>query len=505
MKGESFHMSSKNLRNKITKSSLIILIFTILGIPFSYLSRMLLSRALSQEMFGLFYAVIAFFSLLATYNDLGFGYSVSYLVPKFKSRKDLSKLWNTFLYDLLIETGTSIILGAVVYFSANWIADSYFSSAESVSLLRLGIIYFISHSITSALRSLFVGLEDEKVYSSINIINYLITAIGTGFLYLFTSSSTPTYFLFWSLSHVLTALIVLITFMKKYSYMIKKTLWNGDLFKKMFAFAGPSLMATTFGTIVRSSDVFFLTIFTGLTAVGGYNVIVPTTTLPQTLLSPIQTSFLPLISALNEKAPEQISQITEKVLKTVPIIATYFCLYIILYPNALIQTLFGSKWVKLTIGPLRILAIATIFNVTSGFLGVISSGLGLIKEKMQLSIVLVTISLLSGTILIRSHGLIGAAWGAIIIHLFGVIINLFLISRKVKYNLPINLYIKLFSFSGAVILLTNFLKFRINGIFEIIISGMIYTIIFSLFIFFQQEIRNDIWETIKLVGHRLLK
>ena len=81
--------TTEKLRSKLTKSSITVVLLALIGAPLGYGIRMILSRTLEPEMFGLMYAVIALFALLSEYNDLGFGYSVSYLIPKFLKKMEL--------------------------------------------------------------------------------------------------------------------------------------------------------------------------------------------------------------------------------------------------------------------------------------------------------------------------------------------------------------------------------------------------------------------------------
>ncbi len=487
------------LRSKITKSSATIVLLALATAPLGYFIRMLLSRSLSVEMFGLFYAVIALFTAISTYNDLGFGFSVSYLLPKFKQDKQFTKLWNTFIYDLIIETGTAVLISLGIFFSVNWIATHYFHTSAAVPLLQLGIIFFIAHSITSAFRKFFVGMEQEKIYGSIDFIYYSIVLIGTAGLYFLTNASIITYFFFWSLGYVLTSLIVVFLFLKKYSQFLRIPTWDGDLFKHMVSYATPTLLSTSFGTIIRSTDVFFLTIFTGLTAVGGYSIVIPIVNIPQILLAPVRTSLFPLISGLYERSPEQVGQITEKILKVVPLIAFYFCFFIFLIPAPIIQTLFGSKWMELAAQPLRIISLSFIVNLTASFLGVVVSGLGLVKQRMYFSIFSSAMSIIIGLTLIRLFGLLGAAWGGAILFSFSLFIQLFLIRSKVTFKIPFVLYLKLLMFGAALLFIFTFFDLAIRGLFQIFLLGMTYSALMAIFVFTQKELRNDVILTFRQV------
>ncbi|MDO8610907.1 MAG: oligosaccharide flippase family protein, partial [bacterium] len=100
----------KKLTQRIFKGSAIVLFFAILSSPIGYLLRIFYSQTLSIENFGLLYAVLALFTTLATYNDLGFGYSTSYFIPKYFKKKYYQKCWLLYKYDQFIEVGTSVLI-----------------------------------------------------------------------------------------------------------------------------------------------------------------------------------------------------------------------------------------------------------------------------------------------------------------------------------------------------------------------------------------------------------
>ncbi len=491
------------LRGKITKSSITILLFALLSAPLGYFIRMLLSRSLSQEMFGLFYAVMAVFTILSNYNDLGFGYSVAYFIPKFKKHNKPSSIWNTFAYDLIIEMGTSALLSIAIFFSTNWLAELYFKEILAVPLLKIGIIFFISHSIVSAFRKFYIGYERENIYSAIDVLYYGLVLAGTAYLYFSGVSSVNMYFLFWSLAYLLTAIIIFGKFFLDFRHIIELPKWDGALFNKMLAYAIPSILNTTAGTILSFINIFFLTYFAGLAAVGAYNIILPIVGVPQIFLVPLWKSFIPLVSGLHEKSPSQLAQVTEKMLKIGPLISVYFCLFIFLFPEPLIQTLFGSKWMSIASVPLRIMAIGFIIYLINGFLSTIVSGLGLIKERLYIAIGAVILSIIAGTILVSQFGLIGAVWSGLLIYLFSMLGNLFLISTMVSFKIPLSIYVKLIGLLVTVVLFVYILKPDPRGLPQILVAGGVYTLIFTTFILIQKELRNDVVYTVSLITKKL--
>src|SRR3989338_6826378 len=97
------------LLEKIIKGGVVVLVLAFLGSVCAYLIRILFSRTLSIEDYGLFYAVFGLFSIITAYIDLGLGYSVVYLFPKQIKFKNYAKAWNIFIYGQVISLIMSVI------------------------------------------------------------------------------------------------------------------------------------------------------------------------------------------------------------------------------------------------------------------------------------------------------------------------------------------------------------------------------------------------------------
>ncbi|NCN51340.1 MAG: oligosaccharide flippase family protein, partial [Candidatus Pacebacteria bacterium] len=246
--------TTEKLRSKLTKSSITVVLLALIGAPLGYGIRMILSRTLEPEMFGLMYAVIALFALLSEYNDLGFGYSVSYLIPKFLKKNQIKKVWNTFLYDLIIESGTAFFISLLIIIFGKLLATYYFKTPVAVPMLSIGLIFFISHSITSAFKKFFIGIQRERIYSSIDVFYYLIVFTATVLLFANSSTDIISYFFYWSFSYLIVSLGVMAIFILKHRDIVSRPTWDSSLFKRMFSFAVPTLLTTTIGTILKSAD-----------------------------------------------------------------------------------------------------------------------------------------------------------------------------------------------------------------------------------------------------------
>ena len=134
---------NQTLTARVFKGSSTILLFNFLASPIGYLIRILYSRTLSIEMFGLFYAVLAFFGMFIAFNDLGFGYSATYLIPKALRKKNYKRIWKLYKYNQLVELGTSVIISILIVIFSNWLTNNYFKIPEAQNIIYIFVVAVI--------------------------------------------------------------------------------------------------------------------------------------------------------------------------------------------------------------------------------------------------------------------------------------------------------------------------------------------------------------------------
>src|SRR5262249_34152949 len=146
--------NSESLTEKVFKGSSIVLAFALVGTPIGYLIRVLYSYTLSIEMFGLFYAVLAFFLLISTYLDFGLGFSVAYFIPKFLKQHEPKKVAYVFKYYQILQLTIALVTASILLLTAEPLAQHYFKSAAAVPLIYLFCMYLIFNNVFNSLNAL---------------------------------------------------------------------------------------------------------------------------------------------------------------------------------------------------------------------------------------------------------------------------------------------------------------------------------------------------------------
>ena len=485
----------ENLTERILKGSLVVLFFTTLVSPIGFFIRILYSRTLSIEMYGLFYAVMALFVAISTYNNLGFGFSVSYLIPKFIKEKKYPTCWNIFSYNLIIEVGTAIVISIAVFFSAPWLAQNYFKVPQAVNLLYIFGVYLIADSILNAIIKLYIGLQKEKYYSSTHFFRLTFTLIFSILFWFFDQANVVFYAIAWSAGYILTAIIYYLILYKnkKFKYLVQNTIsWDKKLFKAMLTYAVPTLATTSIYSYITFTDTFFLTLLRGVKEVGIYNVIFPLVSISSIFLYPITNFILPLTSELMEEAKkEKVSQLLEMVLKIIPFLGMYFLLFIAMFGSTTISLFFGDKWVGLVEIPLTILAITYVATLLATFLATIASGMGKINERLRASVIIAFLATILSALLVFKYGVIGAVLANSIVYFFSIVIFSRIVKTVVDFQYPLIFYSQLAIFSTFLYILVRIIHFQPTGWFQFISSGIIYTLIVVVFAYYLNLFSKD--------------
>jgi len=478
------------IKLRIVKGGMIVLLLTILSSPVGYILRITLSKMLTAEQYGLFYALLGFFGMLALFNDLGFGYSVSYFIPKFIQKKNYEHVWLVYKYDQLIELGTSIIISIILFFSAGWLADNFFKVQEAKILIQIMTIYFVSNSFVSPIHKFYTGLQKPEYYSLIEPIRLVITLLMIAAMVFFQISSLKYATAAWALGYVAVGIIFYLTLKKTTSFLPKILKWDKQLFSKMLGYAVPSLLSNSLSSIISYVDVFLLTIIMNVVAVGVYSVAYPIAAVSAILLSPFQLLVLPLVSQLKEDSNAKVSTIVTHILIYIPVASLYFGLFTFMFASEIITLLFGSSWIETAVEPLKVLSIGFTLTILASFLGTVTSGLGRIRSRLRIISFIVIVNLLLSAVLIYRMGIVGVAFSHVIIQLITVTLYLKLISSEVRIVFPYASYMKLFTLSALCIAFLLLIGSPYSYV-RMLVFGGIYTLFFFVGAFMLKIITRE--------------
>lgn len=475
-------MEAQSLKEKVIKGSTIVFFMALVGSLFAYLIRVLFSRTLSIENYGLFYAALGLFSMVSVYIDLGLGYATIYLLPKYIKSKNYAKAWNIFVHGLTISLIMSVTISILLVLIAPFLAKNYFRISGSENLIYIFCIYLVLVTILNGLSYIYISLQKEKYYSSINVSKWLLIFVFSALFFFFNFPNVLLYAIAWAAAHLVTVIIFTVLFYRKHSFLTEnKIIWEKKILKTLWSFALPSFLESMIYSLVILTDTFFLTLFRGVREAGIYNVIYPIASISIMLLNPINNMILPLVSYLMEGEKDKLTYLMNKVLEIVPLAGLYFALFIVMFPSSVIVLVFGTKWSGLGEAPLMIISLGCIGLLLSIILGTILIGTGKIRERLKLLAFTGLFYVLFNAIFIWKFGIYGVVITNTLMGISLSIMFLKVLRKEILFKIPYQFYFKLSLFSFLLYILVRLTKINPHTWVEFIAAGVVYTVIFILF------------------------
>ncbi|MEK6898937.1 MAG: flippase [Nanoarchaeota archaeon] len=345
-------LGDKNFSGLLTlvaKSS----IFALFGITFAkgvnYLFRIGIARYFGPESYGLFslgMAIAGWFMALAT---LGLNEGLSRYIPLYRGNKEEEKIKYLVRFSLTFLTITGILSAAILFFSAELIAQEFFHNQELTIFIRLFSIAIplvvIAHPFLSIIRSY------EKIGWYSFIVNILQSLVKIGFLAIFilagaSHSSTATAHLIALASILIFSYLVCKHY---FSHLLVKSLLNKKdkkaLRKEVWTYSSPLLFLSLISTILYWVDSIFLGYYKGIAEVGLYNAALPIAALLSVVPEIFMLIFFPLITKeYGAGRKKVIFELSKQVSKWIFLLNLPLFLLIVLFPGAAINLLFGAKY-----------------------------------------------------------------------------------------------------------------------------------------------------------------
>lgn len=163
---------------KILKGSAMIAATTLGAAVMGFLLRMILTRRLGVEEFGLFYAMIAFFGPIGLLKNLGVNRAIIKYMPEFLQAGDLNRTKEALHWGMIFSLGTSLIVALPLFFGAEWLGRSFFHHEQSPVFFRIMLVYFVLSTLGGVFSSFFNGLQRPFLLSSRALFTELIILVG---------------------------------------------------------------------------------------------------------------------------------------------------------------------------------------------------------------------------------------------------------------------------------------------------------------------------------------
>lgn len=479
---------------KLSKSILLLYLFSYLGAPFGYLIKILYASSFSIQEFGLIYAIIGFFTLISVFNDFGFSETLNYYGVKFYEKKNFRDLSLSFYYAIFMQLISAILLLFIVYFMANFLMHNYFKSSVSSDILLYFLPYFIFINLSVPLRLIFNINEKYYFNSFFMFIQFLLTYL-LSLLFIFYKFPLKYIGLTWTISSFILILVYIYLIYKHFAFL-KKIRFEFDfkLYKKLFKYAISVLIGSAAILILSKIDIIFVTYFLNLKSVGLYEIAFSLSTISSLALLPILSLVAPLTTKyIEQKKLKKLNNFITLLYKIFIILGLPLTLVLVIFSKYIILILFSQTYQQAQ--PLLIiLSIGFFFTIFNSVNFYILAGLGKLKSRNIIMYISSFLIIILNYIFMKIFGLKGIAIATSLIYLFMFISSFILIHNyKIKVRFNILFYLKII-FSNLIFLLSIYILKRnlfLNIYIKIFLVVSISFAIYIVLIFLLKIIEFD--------------
>lgn len=323
-----------------------------------YFNRLVLARYLSVGEYGLLYLGISILNIIVIFAGLELSGAITRYVPYYAAKKDEKKVRGVFLSVFKINIPLSIAAFLILFFFSDYVAVTFFHDISLSIVLRIFSLLLPFYVVFRAGEAGMIAFKRVDYCAFIRDFFRPLFTLILMFALLFLGFGLAGATVSYAAGFVGAAIIFFIVIEKKIFPVLKKGAKAAPMGKKMLKYSLPIVLYFIVLSSTFRLDTIILGALKNADEVGLYQTALPTSqflTFPSVALTSV---FLPVVSGLLSRKKEEEIKETYKIVSKW---SFYLCfpifLVLLFWPDAVINTLFGSKYIA-----------------AGGFLGVISIG-----------------------------------------------------------------------------------------------------------------------------------
>ncbi len=430
------------MSNKVLKNSFILVIGNLLFRVGGYINRLLMSRMLGPEGYGLYGLTLPFQGIFQILSAGGLPPAISKYVAEYNA-KDEKALTRQVIYTATkFMVLMAILLSIILLFSSDFIANAIFHKPLVVWPLRAVSLITPFSVIVGAMRGAFQGVYKNE-YTVYNRMAEQLATIVFAVVFVYCGLYAMGAVLGGAFGFIVSAITAVLLYKKYISPMFYsedsldlslkeelKLLWMLICFAVPVAITALSEMAIyDVGTLVIG--VFMLS-----TDVGFYNAADPISRIPLVISLSISTVLLPATAeAYVLKNQKLLQEYVVDCLRYCILTVIPMCVIISMFSMPLIQLLFGGVYTPGS-GVLSILVIGMSFYSIYMISSSILQGTGNPRLPMYILLGGTVINIALNAVFVKMMGIIGAAIATTITTCILMVIIMLLVIRTTKISIP---------------------------------------------------------------------
>ncbi len=470
---------------KLVHGSLIVFVMSFLTNILAYFLRIILARNLTQEEYGLIYAVFALFGLFSVFQYMGLREALVKFISEFRVKNELEKIKTAVFISFAIQAVGAFVPAVIGILLSGFLADHYFKIPAAKYIIIVYAVSIALSPVENLFLSIFQGYQKMSLYSLVNFLR-MVFLVSTTWLFIYRGFGVYSVLIAYILVYILSFVIYFPVTLKKIipDLLYADKFWSTEMAKELLKYGFPIIMTAVAGIVLTYTDTAMITYFQGLEQTALYNAAVPTSRLlwiiPQTFL----VVLFPIATELWFKNKQYLRHGALQLYKYCFAMILPVAFFIVVYSEFVLKILFGQSYEPAS-RTLQILAVGGILFSIASINGILLGSIGRPELNSRVSWLAAVFNFLTNIIVIPIYGISGAAFSTVFAFALMLVATVFYIKREIGLVFPWKDWIK--TIVAGLIFLTVIEFLKENLLFsvfaKILISGSIALFLYVVFLF----------------------
>ena len=430
------------MSNKVLKNSFILVIGNLIYRVGGYINRLLMSRMLGPEGYGLYGLTLPFQGIFQILSAGGLPPAISKYVAEYNA-KDEKALTRQVIYTATkFMVLMAILLSIILLFSSDFIANEIFHKPLVVWPLRAVSLITPFSVIVGAMRGAFQGVYKNE-YTVYNRMAEQLATIVFAVVFVYCGLYAMGAVLGGAFGFIVSAITAVLLYKKYISPMfysedsldlsLKEEL---ELLWMLICFAVPVAITALSEMAIYDVGTLVIGVFMLSTDVGFYNAADPISRIPLVISLSISTVLLPATAeAYVLKNQKLLQEYVVDCLRYCILTVIPMCVIISMFSMPIIQLLFGEVYTPGS-GVLCILVIGMSFYSIYMISSSILQGTGNPKLPMYILLLGTVLNIVLNAIFVQMMGIVGAAIATTITTCILMIVIMLFVIKTTKISIP---------------------------------------------------------------------
>jgi len=387
----------------------------------------ILTAFLSVADYGVYATLLVTVTFLLPFATLGSEYGIIRFLSAEKNNKKISS--TIFSVAAFVLVG-SLLMGALMFLSANFLANTVFGDPHSSEAIRIAAAWVPLQALLGVFMNFFIMRQRMLTYSIFNISNALFPT-GLGVLSLLLGGGLSQLVYFYAIAQVVLVFASLLVFIKS----VGVSMPNLRILSPYLKFGTPLVLGTFSGTILNVGDRYIIGLLMGAAYVGVYSVAYTLGTTLLIILKPISTALLaPASKSYDEERHHEVDKYLSYSIRYFLLLAIPAAVGLSVLSDSLTNSLANPQFLEGAFGVTALVAFSTIFFGIYSINSTILYLRKMVHQTVAMLFVAGVSNIALNLILIPKMGLFGAGLSTLICFMGLAIATCILFKRWAKLS-----------------------------------------------------------------------